>query len=96
MKTMGLIWDKRHRMYVEETPMEAKERAKRVRYATEMLEAKLTQEESNRLRRGYCPKCNMLLPENGKCFCGYVRKTTYTTNNVKNGRVNPAILAMYK
>lgn len=93
---MGLIWDKKHKMYVEESPAEAKERARRIRASLRAMEEKLEAERINKERRGYCPKCNMLLPESGKCFCGYVRPANYSRNNVKNGYVNPAILAMYK
>ena len=83
-------------MYVEESKMEADERLKRLRRLLKRAEEKLEMERLNKERRGYCPKCNMLLPESGKCHCGYVRQTPYTRTNVKNGYVNPAILAMYK
>lgn len=56
---MGLIWDKRHQMYVEESPAEARARANRIRASILALEEKLEAERINKERRGYCPKCNM-------------------------------------
>lgn len=92
---MGLIWDKRHNVYVEESKLEAEARAKRARNAIRMMEVELEAMEANKKRRGFCPKCRLLLPESGRCGCGY-QKDTSGMQNVYKGYVNPAILATYK
>lgn len=90
-----MVWDAKHKMYVEESPSEYEARVKRVRNAMRTAEFKLQRLESERIRRGYCPKCHLGLPESGKCSCGYVKDVSTNTQNVYRGYVNPAILAMY-
>lgn len=45
--------------------------AKRANYARNM---RIREEEEKTARRGYCPKCHLLLPLSGVCDCGYNKK----------------------
>ena len=98
---MKLVWSKKHNRYVPEedlyTPRELEEKNKRVRRAMFAEERRLQAIEDDRLARGYCPRCNLLLPLSGECDCGY-KKPKKTTMNIapQKNYVNPAILAMYK
>lgn len=99
---MKLVWSKKHNRYVPEedlyTRKELEEKNRRIARAMIAEECRLQDIEDDKLARGYCPKCNMLLPKSGECFCGYKKlkpKVTLTQPPQKN-YVNPAILAMYK
>lgn len=98
---MGLIFDKRTKRYYQDyeilTPKELEEHKRRIKNAMRMNDAKVNEIEQDKIRRGYCPRCNLLLPMSGECDCGY--KKPKTLMNVKlpgKNYVNPEILKMYK
>lgn len=102
---MGLIWDKKSKRYYREeeilTRNEIDERHKRIKNALRMSDEKVQMVEEDKFRRGYCPKCRLLLPLSGECDCGYKKsQKKMELDKIKKyphkSYVNPEILKMYK
>lgn len=105
---MAWIYDAKRNIKYEETEEQEAERIRKARIGMRIAEQKALAEEEDKRNRGYCPRCRILLPLNGKCdMCGYIKKKNTTPAYVRNeiidpkrglvkgGYVHPSILAMY-
>lgn len=102
---MGLIWDKKSKRYYREeeilTRKEIDERHKRIKNAMRAADEKIEMIDEDKFRRGYCPKCRLLLSLSGECDCGYKKsQKKMELDKIKKyphkSYVNPEILKMYK
>ena len=88
------IYNPKLNVYEEISDKEYMERIQRMRRSMYAEDARIAKIEADKAARGYCPRCNFLLPLSGKCDCGYVKRDTI--GKTYKGFVQPSILAMYK